>query len=300
MRLAAVAIAVVLSGCVMPWVKDAPPVATTNGGTTPPTGSDGAPFVFGGVVVDALTLDPMPEVEVRVDLAYVRPCRQEGLLWTAWPDTTDAEGRFGPIQVSRPRSDDVAFFVRAIHEGYTEASMFVGPQEARGDIGNLTLTLHPDVALEGTAPPGTVLAFDAPGFPRLTVANATGNWSFPGAGVTPSQLVAGTRPPARFIVRAPETVDVLYGDGASWRLEGTVKDERGAPRPADVVAWNGTLLVGVARAGPTGDLVLDLPPEPAALRIVARTEDGRFEASRVLEVGGPPAVREAFILRALC
>src|SRR5581483_12517296 len=53
---------------------------------------------------------------------------------------------------------------------------FIGPAEARGDLGNLTVVLHPSAAVEGTAPPGTVVALDAPGHPQLAAADANGTF----------------------------------------------------------------------------------------------------------------------------
>lgn len=300
-RLLALLLVAPLAGCAMPWVDDDVP-----GGGVPPTSTTvtpvpaGPPLTFGGVVTDARTGAPVAGAEVRLDLAQVRPCRQEGIVWTSWDDVTREDGRFGPLTVPRPRSDDVAFFLHVFAEGHSDDVTYFGAVEARRDIGNLSLAVHELANVTGTAAPGTLVALEWPGFPRVTVASADGAWRFENAQVTPAQLVAATDPPHRASVTAPATIDLPAGNASGWRLEGVVRRESGAPSAADLVAWNGTALVGVARAAENGVFVLQLPGEPLGLRIEARTEDGRFAGTRALDVAGPPAARETVLLRAAC
>jgi hypothetical protein len=68
----------------------------------------------------------------------------------------------------------------------------------------------------------------------------------------------------------------------------------------DVVAWNGTRLASVARAGENGIFVLPLRGEPMELRVQARTADGHYGATSAYALEGPPGVRLSMIMRALC
>lgn len=289
-----------LAGCALPWGGG------DDGGSTvvlpgdDATRPDAPMLTFGGDVTDARDGRPIVGAVAKLDLAQVRPCRREGIVWAATDATSGEDGRFGPMEVAVPRSDDVAFFLRVSAEGYSEETTFIGPQEARGDTRNLTIVLHPDVSVNGTAAPGTVVALEWPGFPRLAVADEDGNFSFPHARVEPAQLVTDASPPWRANLTAPATVDARNGNGTAWRVEGVARLESGAPTAADVVAWNGTWLVGAARAGDNGVFVLPLDAEPREVRIEARTADGRFGGSKVLLLNGPPAQRESVLLRALC
>lgn len=291
-------LAAVSAGCALPWTGEDGGGATLPSTPAPPT--PGAQLTFAGRVQDVVDARIVPDAEVLIDLAQVRPCFQEGIVWNQWSTATDAEGRFGPITVPVPRSSDVAFFVRVNAPTYADASLYVGPTQARAGVANLTLVLHPDADVRGTAAPGTVLALSWPDFPRLAVANETGAFAFPQAHATPMQIVADTSPPWRASLAAPATVDVPNGNGTAWRLEAFTRLDTGAPTEADVVAWSGADLVGVARAGENGFFVLPLDPEPRELRVEARTADGRFGGSKVLALNGPPATRENVILRALC
>lgn len=258
------------------------------------------PLWFGGDVVDAVTGAPVAQALVRIDLAFTRPCRQQGIGYASWEPPVDENGRFGLFRVPRPNSDDVAFFVHVTAPGYAENVTFIGPAEASGDIGNVTYVLHPEAALTGNAPPGTLLALDAPGFPRIVVANATGRYAFASARVAEVQLVAATALPQRANVTPPLTLDFEEPAGRGWTLEGILRRESGAPVAANVVAWNGTLLWSVARAADNGLFSLPLPPQGVELRIEARTPDGALGGTKALGVQGPPAVRESLLLRPLC
>lgn len=291
-------LAVPLVGCTLPW-QDSPgdPVIPTGGATPPP---EARTISFGGTVTDVVDDRGVEGAEVRLSLGQVRPCRREGIVWSSWSTAADAEGRFGPLVVPVPRSGDVAFFLYVTAPAYSPDVRFFGPQEARGDTGNVSVVLHPEASVAGTAPPGTLVALEWPDFPRLAVAGENGTFVFENAHVTPMQLVADTSPPRREVVQAPTTIDILAGNGTAWRVEGFTRLESGAPTAADVVAWDGDALVGVARSGETGFFVLPLAAAPADLRIEARTGDGRHGGSKVLELAGPPASRENVILRALC
>ncbi|HUR68556.1 MAG TPA: hypothetical protein VM370_04860 [Candidatus Thermoplasmatota archaeon] len=258
----------------------------------------GPPLVFGGAVLDARDGAPL-NATVRVDLAQVQPCGRQSVGWSSW-EAAAPEGRWGPIEVPRPRSDDVAFFVHASAAGYAENATFIGPTQARGDIGNMTVLLHPEADISGTAPPGTIVALDAPTFPRVTVANASGAFRFPHARSAPAVLVAATDVPYRQLAAAPADVSVPASSARGWLLEGSVKGATGAPLAADVVAWNGTVLVSAARASEAGAFALPLAPEPISLRLEARTADGRFGGVRSVELAGPPALRETMLATALC
>ena len=283
-----------LAGCLGSG-EDASPVDTT---LSPPTPS-GPPLRFGGFVVDAVTGEPVAGASLRLDLAQVRPCGQQGIGWTSW-ELDASEGRFGPLEVPRPRSDDVAFFLHAEGPGYSVNKTFIGPAQARGGTGNLTVALHPDVGVVGRAPPGTLVALDGPPFPRVTVADEAGDFAFPHARAVDAALVAAVDVPLRAIVRPPAELLVEASDERGWVIEGVVKDEEGAPVAADVVAWNGSALWSVARSSSSGSFSMPLAPEHAALRIEARTGDQRLGGVLVLEIQGPPALRETIVARALC
>ena len=290
-----VLVALALAGCGTPTDGDGGFFGST---PAPPTPL-GPPLRFGGTVVDAVTGEPLADATVRLDLSQALPCGRQGVGWSSW-DAGGDEGRFGPVEVARPRSDDVAFFLHARAPGYAPNATFIGPAQARTDIGNLTVRLHPDVSVNGTAPPGTLVALDAPVFPRVALASDNGTFAFPQARAVPALLVAGTDVPFRALVRPPAEVEVPRVETRGWTLEGTVKGPTGAPLAADVVAWNGTSLVGVARASESGAFTLALAPEPATLRIEARTSDNQFGGVLAYTVNGRPALRETVLAKALC
>lgn len=295
MRAAAILlVALLLTGC----ARDAeePPTPRPTSGEPPPSGP---PLRFGGRVLDALTGEPLPGASARLDLSQVLPCARQGIGWRSW-DLEAHDGRFGPLEVPRPRSDDVAFFLHVSAPGYAENATHIGPQQARGDLGNMTVLLHPDASVRGAAPPGTLVALDAPPFPRIAVTDANGTFEFPRARGVDAALVAATAIPTRLTVRAPTELDIPPSDAKGWTLEGAVRSPEGAPVAADVVAWNGTQPWSVARASSAGAFSMPLPPEPATLRIEARTPDARLGGVLQLDVRGPPALRETIILRALC
>lgn len=287
-----------LAGCA--WGGDEPPGATTTPGTPTTPTRDWPPLVFGGTVVHAVTGEPILGAQVRLDLAQARPCGQQGVTWTGWSIPVAEDGRWGPYEVPRPKSDDVAFFLHASAEGYGRNDTFVGPQQARAGIDNISLVLHPLAAVEGLAPPGTVLALAAPGFPRVLAVNASGRFAFEEARVVPASFVAALDVPARVEVTAPATLNLSATSERGWVLEGVVKGPSGAGLAADVVAWNGTRLWSAARSGETGFFALPLPPEPVTLRVEARTADDHYGASKRVEVAGPPALRETLLARARC
>ena len=290
-----VVLAILLAGCTTPDGDE--PIFRPGTPTAP--SPIGPALVFGGIVRDAATNEPIPDAFVRVDLSQALPCGRQGIGWSSWEPPHEG-GAFGPLEVPRPRSDDVAFFVHARADGYSPNATFIGPAQARGDLGNLTLLLHPNASVEGTAPPGTLLALDAPTFPRLALASADGRFEFPNARVVPAQLVAATDTPFITVATAPATIEVPRIEARGWTLEGSVKGPSGAPLAADIVAWNGTKLVGVARAGASGAFALPLAPEPASVRIEARTSDNQFGGVLTLDVNGPPALRETILAKALC
>lgn len=300
MRVALLLTALLLAGCVG-WSRDAPDPAAPSTATIPvATPPPQEPLVFGGLVVDAITRGAIPGAQVRLDLAQTKPCGNQGLGWSSWTPPVQ-DGAWGPLQVPRPRSDDVAFFLHVGAPGYTANATFIGPAQARGDLGNLTIVLHARAAIEGNATPGTIVALDAPDFPRFTVADETGAWRFEGARVVPAGLVvAESGAPYATTVAAPAVVEPDAARAPGWTLEGSLRSPTGAPLAADVAAWNGTQLWSAGRAGDNGVFVLPLPPEPVALRIEARTADGRFGGARVLNVDGPPATRETIAMRARC
>lgn len=259
----------------------------------------GPPLRFGGRLVDAATGEALLNATVRLDLAQTQPCMRQGVGWRSW-DIPVSNGTFGPLEVPRPRSDDVAFFLHAYAEGHAENATFIGPAQARGDIGNLTVRLHPEASVSGRAPPGTLVALDAPPFPRVTLADANGTWAFPHARAAKAWLVAAVDVPLRALVRPPAEMDVAPSVARGWTLEGAVKSPTGAPLAADVVAWNGTALWSVARSSDAGSFTMPLPPEPSELRVEARTLDGHYGGVLVLDLKGPPALRETLLTRALC
>lgn len=288
-------VALLLAGCSTPAGEDGILRPTL---PTPPS-PVGPPLVFGGTVRDAASGDIVTAASVRIDLAQALPCGRQGVGWSSW-EPPQANGTFGPLEVPRPRSDDVAFFLHAKAQGYTANATFIGPQQARGDLRNLTVLLHPDASVAGSAPAGTLLALDAPGFPRVTVAAANGTFAFPAARVAPAKLVAGTDVPYETRVTPPARVDVPEVEARGWTLEGSVKGPSGAPVAADVVAWNGTELVSVARAGASGVFTLPLAPKPQTLRVEARTSDNHLGGVLQLDVQGPPALRETVLAKPLC
>jgi len=293
-KLAAVALVLLLAGCATPAPFE-PDVATTPHRPTP----IGPPLRFGGIVKDAVTLEPVAHAAVRLDLAQTLPCGRQGVGWTSW-QPPQANGTFGPLEVARPRSDDVAFFLHARADGYAPNATFIGPAQARGDLGNMTVLLHPDAAIEGRAPPGTLLALDAPPFPRVALADANGTFRFPQARAADATLVAATDVPFVTTVRPPAQVEVERDAARGWTLEGVVKGPTGAPVAADVVAWNGTRLESVARSGASGAFAMPLPPRPAELRIEARTADNSYGGVLTLDLKGPPALRETVLVKPLC
>lgn len=295
--LAAILVASLLAGCVLFPSDDPPSPDDLPPGVTPDPASP--PLRFGGIVRDTRGNETLPEASVRLDLAQALPCGRQGVGWSSW-DLPVTNGSFGPFTVARPRSNDVAFFVHATAPGYAENTTFIGPTQARGDLGNLSIRLHPDARVEGTAPAGTILALDAPVFPRVTIADASGTFRFEHARANDALLVAATDVPFRTFVRAPATVTVPAVEARGWTLEGIVKGPTGAPVAADVVAWNGTQMVSVGRSAAGGAFVLPLPPEPVGLRIEARTADNALGGTLQIEVAGPPALRETILVKALC
>ncbi|MFA5860993.1 MAG: hypothetical protein WDA16_04800 [Candidatus Thermoplasmatota archaeon] len=291
-------IAVLFAGCTLPWQGDGP--ATTTGPTSVTPVPEGPPLVFGGNVRDIIDGHVPEGATVRIDLAQKQPCQREGIVWAAWPADASASGRFGPLEVPRPKSNDVAFFVHATAPGYNDKSLFIGAAEARGDLGNLTLDVTPTVTLRGTAPPGTVIALEDSPFPRLTVADAGGVFVIGGAPALEASFVAGTDVPFTDRVRAPQNITVPKSNGTGWQLEGRLVTTSGAPMAADIVAWNGTTLWSAARASDSGVFVLPIAPQGVALRIEARTWDGHYGATLTQDVQGPPATRATLVMRALC
>lgn len=293
--LTALLAALVASGCL--FTEDPPEQAPA----TPPTAPtrEWPPLVFGGTVVDAITGAPAV-ARVQLSLAQTLPCGRPGIVWSQWHIPQDANGTYGPYEVPRPRSDDVAFFLDVRGEGYGDNVTFIGPAQARAGIGNMTVVLHPRASIEGSAPPGTLVALGHPGFPRIAVANETGRFAFADARAFPSPLVAAVDVPVRADVAAPAELDVEAAPERGWRLEGSVKGPTGAGIAADVVAYAEGALWSVARSSDTGAFAMPLPREPVDLRLEARTPDGRLGGAKALEVNGPPALRESILMRALC
>lgn len=291
--LVAVLLAAGLAGCTDGGEPE--PVPSTG---TVATGPTQPPLRFSGIVVDALSNATIADAGVRLDLAFVRPCQRPGVGYQSWDIPTDASGRFGPLEVPRPRSDDVAFFLHVEAPGYSPNLTFVGPTP-QVDL-FLTIVLHPEASIEGTAPPGTLLALEEPRFPRLLLVNATGRFAFEHARVVEAGFVAATDVPERLRVAAPAEVAINASSERGWLLEGFTRGPTGAPLAADIVAWNGTSLYSVARSGENGFFTMPLPPHPAVLMLEARTETGQYGGSKRVELPGPPALREAIVLRALC
>lgn len=297
MRLLVLLIAVLFSGCTLPGIgTDEPPTTTTQPVISPTP--QGPPLAFGGFVVDILTQAPIEGALARLDLAQIRPCRVESIVWNAWDANTSREGRFDVQEVPRPRSNDVAFWVHVTADGYAEGVKFIGAAEAREDIGNITFELHPRANVTGHAPAGTLVAIADRDFPRVTISD--GKFAFADAHVTPSSFVAATSPPFASEATAPATIDVPEPSGKTWYLEGRLLSESGAPMAGDIVAWNGTQLESVGRSGDNGVFVLPLAAQASALRISARTADGRYGATSPYLLEGPPGVRLSMILRSLC
>jgi hypothetical protein len=287
-------VALALGGCASPLPGSKPPTILS---PTPV----GPPLTFGGRVLGLLDDQTVPDATVRIDLSQTLPCQREALGWQAWDADVAPNGTWGPVTIPRPNSNDVAFFLHANAPGYAERIVFIGAAQARGDIRNLTLALEPAVAVKGTAPAGTLLALAAPPFPRIQRADANGSFDFENAPATLTTLVAAFSPPLVENVQAPATLALAPQNGTAWTLEGRVVDESGTALPADVVAWNGTRLVGVARdAPPDGAFALPLPPHAADLRVDARTEDGHYGGTLALPLQGPPGTSVTITLRALC
>ncbi|GEM_PF-6226832 len=300
-RAALLLVLVALSGCTLggdhPIVGGSTPVSTTPGDDP-----HFPPLHFGGTVVDALSGAPVTDAEAHLDLAAVVPCRNEGLLWQqdALP-SGGFEGRFGPAEAPRPRTDDFAYFLHVNAPGYAENVTFIGPAEARGDLGNLTVVLHPSAAVEGTAPPGTVVALDAPGHPQLAAADANGTFRIAPARVLPASFVAALDVPYVDVVAAPANLTLAEGNATGWRVQGSVHAQSGAALAADVVARNATgALVGAARTADDGSFTLHVAPTPADLTLQAWTEDGRYAGVAPLPVNGAPATRFPIVARAQC
>lgn len=297
MRVLLVVIALLAAGCTLPGAgQDDPPTPTTQPVISPTP--QGPPLAFGGFALDVLTKAPIEGALARLDLAQIRPCRVESIVWNAWDAKTDPSGRFDVQEVPRPRSNDVAFWVHVTADGYAESILFIGAEEARSDIGNLTFELHPQATLSGTAPAGTLVAIADRDFPRVVLSN--GSFAFPDAHVTPSSFVAATAPPFVAQARAPSSLEVPDEPGKTWYLEGRLMSESGSPMAGDVVAWNGTELASVGRAGETGIFLLPLQPHAAELRIEARTSNGQYGSTSKFELEGPPGVRLSMIMRSLC
>ncbi|HEX2021937.1 MAG TPA: hypothetical protein VHH36_04445, partial [Candidatus Thermoplasmatota archaeon] len=158
--LVALLLALPLAGCALPWggddaVRPAPTTTPTDDGPRYP------PLSFAGRVVHALTGAPVPDATLRLDLAHTLPCERESLVWAAWDLALDARGAFGPFEVPPPDSPTYRFYLHAKAPGHAETVVYVGPESAAG-IGNLTIALHPRANVTGSAPPGTLVALDAP------------------------------------------------------------------------------------------------------------------------------------------
>lgn len=299
-RAALIAALLLVPGCTLPWERGGTGPINTSTPVIDPTPS-GPPLVFGGRVIDALTNATLGEADVRIDLAQIRPCRNEGLLWQAWDVDVDADGRFGPFELPRPRSDDVAFFVHATRPGHSERVVYVGALEATRDLGNMTLALYPEAVVEGVAPAGTVVALEGDDDVRTLVADEAGRFRFDAARPVPSAFVAATDMPDSRSVTAPADIVVLEPNAAGWRLEGRLQLRSGAPVAANVLAWNGSMMVSAARAGDNGVFVLPLRAEAVEqLYVFARSQNGQYGATKVLEVQGPPGLRQTLIMEALC
>lgn len=295
--------ALALSGCTWGGGGGHPILGGTP--TTPTVPTDDPrfpPLHFGGVVVDALSGSPIEDAQAHLDLAALAPCRHEGLLWEQYALPAGGfEGRFGPSEAPRPRTDDFAYFLHVKAPGYAENVTFIGPAEARGDLGNMTVVLHPDAAVEGAAPPGTVIALDAPGFPQVTAADANGTFRLHPARVLPASFVAGLDVPYTDLVAAPANLTIIAGNATGWKVQGSVRSASGAALVADVVARNSTgALVGVARTADDGTFTLAVAPAPADLSLQAWTGDGRYVGVLPVSLNGPPATRFPMVAQPQC
>lgn len=291
-----------LAGCVFPFGgDDAGPAEQWWPTATSQAPGEPVRVTFGGRVVDALSGAPVPDAEVRLDLAHTLPCRQESIVWNAWPLAVDAEGAFGPFELPAPNSPTQRFFLHADAAGYTTRVQYVGPENV-AEADNLTLVLHPRVSVDGAAPPHTVLALSDPegGFPRFAVANGSGGYAFEDAGVYPARLVAATPVPFRVEVQPPAVVNATNGNGTGWSLQGVLKREDGSPIDAHVVAWRGDALWSAAVTDEVGRFLLPLAPEPGELRIEARTQDDHWGGALTRNVNGPPSTVETIVMRPLC
>lgn len=295
-----VAVALGVAGCTLPIGGDPAGGPATIGPTLSTPEPIGPPIVWGGGVVDARSGEPVSEAVVRLDLAQVRPCARQGIAWTTWAIPVSENGTFGPFETARPRTDEVAFFLHVDAPGYARADAMIGPAEARAGTANLTIVLHPRANVSGSAPPGTLLALDSPGFPRLAVADNDGRYVFEDARHADTTVLAATDVPQSTRLIPPATFDARALNETGWRLEGALRLVDGTPLGGDVVAWNATGLASAARANETGTFTLPLVPEPAELRIEARTADGQYGGALVLDLNGPPALRETVLMRKLC
>lgn len=259
-------------------------------------------LAFGGRVVDAATGEILADAQVRLDLAQVRPCKRPGIIWNSYDLPVAGNGTFGPFSIARPKSDDVAFFLHVGAPGHASNVTFIGPDEARRGTRNLTVVLHPQAAIEGRAPPGTLVALDHPGFPRFAVANETGVFRFDNARVFESAYVVATDPPVLGRAAAPATLDfdAPNASAPAWRLEGVVKAPDGRNVAADVVAWNGSVPASAGRSGPNGVFVLPLAAQRQDLLLEARTSDGQLGGVLRVLVEGPPSLRHNVLTSARC
>lgn len=298
MRVLLVLAALLLAGCSHPDADDDGDGATPTGAT--PTPSE-VRLVFGGRVVDARTGAPLPDATVRLDLGQTRPCQRQGVLWTSYDLPVAPNGTFGPLDLPAPATTEVGFFLHARAPDHTANATFIGPAETRRGVSNLTVVLHEEAAIEGTAPPGTLIALNHPGFPRLAIANGTGHFAFPNARVHESAWVAATLPPVQGRAAAPSNFTIEAPNATmAWRLEGSVRGPDGQGLVADVVAWNGSSLASAAKTTAEGNFTLPLKATPQDLLLEARTQDGAYGGVLRLPVEGPPATRQAIVLRALC
>jgi hypothetical protein len=293
-----VLLALLIAGCALPG-RDRPLLGGSPTILSPTPA--GPPLSFGGEVRDVTDGKPPAAAAVRIDLSQVLPCKREGIVWSSWSADVDAAtGRWGPVVVPRPNSNDVAFFVHADAPGYDDHATFVGPTEARGDVGNLTAPLNPTVTLNGTAPPGTVLAVAADPSPLVVLADPNGTFRFVGAPAVEAPFVAALSIPFATRVHAPQTLVLHATNGTGWALEARLRTAQGQPLAGDVAAWNGTQLASAARAGLDGAFTLPLAPRGQTLQIDARTSDGRYAGTLALEVQGPPGATQTVTMQPLC
>ena len=289
-------VAATLAGCIFGSDSEDPPTPTTISPTVEPFQYE---VTFGGRVLDALSGDAVPDAEVRVDLAAEKPCRQESIVWRDWQVPVDAEGAFGPFTQPAPDSPTYRFFVHVQAPGYTREVVYIGPQQA-AFAPNLTVVLHPRLAVDGAAPPGTVVAMSGAAFPRFAVADANGTFRFDDARTANVSLVVATPATHRALLTPPATVDASNATGDGWALQGVTKRDDGRPVAARVVAWNGTQLWSAALTDEVGRFLLPLPAESAALRIEARTADDQYGGVLARTLNGPPAASETVLMRARC